>query len=346
MTLSPGLTIAAGDISTAFPGSITLAQIRDLLNFSLVEDTAKPQRFLGIDYTPDLNLYVDDEQYNNADHIAGMTAGYAFSKLVLGLDQDFRREAVKSSIVGSLVTIRDYQTHLRTRYEFNETTSVEVNGTYQNFSYEDSGLQGYQEFRNDDWLNRRMGDKLTLGVGAAFGFLFPSESDDQTYQQLLGRAVYRLSGKISLSAAVGAELREYEADHDDTVHPTFDVRGIYQPWASTTFTIEGLRREQPSPFGEANYTTYGVYLGARQLLFNRLYAGLNVGYNNVEYTTLAPGAGSEHTDNFYFARLRFDYALNPHWMASVFYTFTENRANPSAFSYDNNIVGGHLAWQF
>jgi hypothetical protein len=48
---------------------------------------------------------------------------------------------------------------------------------------------------------------LSLGVGLAFGFVFPNGNANQTYEQLLARAVYRLSGKLYFSSSVGVELR-------------------------------------------------------------------------------------------------------------------------------------------
>jgi len=346
LTFSPGLTIVGGDVATAFPGSVSLGQLRNLLDNSLLDDASKPQRFIGIDYTPALNLFVDHNHYNNVDEFAGLIAGYTFARLTIGVDQDFKNEAEKNNLVGDRVTIWSYDTHLRSRYEFTDRTSVEMNGNYLKFEYDDQVFQGYQEFRNDDWLNRNFNDKLSAGLGAAFGYVIPEGNSSQTYQQALGRAVYKISGKINLIAKGGVELREYGQGQTDTVHPAFDVLGLYQPWETTTFSLKAYGREEPSPSAGADYTTYGASAGARQLLFNCLYADVNAGYNDVNFISTGPSGGAGRTDNFYFARLRFDYQLNAHWTASLFYTHNQNTSTTSEFSYANNIVGARLYWQF
>lgn len=345
-TLSPGLTVVAGDVTACLPGPVTLSQIRGFLNYSLVEDSSKPQRFLGVDYTPAVNLFTDHSQYNNVDHIAGLSAGYAFSRLALGLDQDFSRLAVKDNEVGNRVTEMAYDTRLRSRYELTDRSSIEVNGRYYRFEYEDPAFQGYQEFRNDDWFNRDMGARLGLGLGLAFGFVYPESAANQTYQQLLVRGVYRLSGKIDCRASLGVEYREYDADTANTVDPVFSVSVVYQPLPGTTVTLEGHRRDEPSPTGFYNYQTLGFSAGVRQLLLGRLYAGLTGSYDNVGYNPLQAGTSNNRTDNSFLVRATLDYELNTHWMTTLFYIHRQDDSNIPSYTYANNMIGARVSWQF
>jgi hypothetical protein len=346
LTLSPGLTVVGGDVATAFPSAVTMEQLRSLRKSSLMDDSSKSQRFFGIDYTANLNLFVDHPHFNNVDHFAGLIASYAFSRLTIGLDQDFKREAEKNNLVGERVTIREYDTDIRNRYEFTDRTFMEINGHYLRFEYEDGAFRGYNEFRNDDWLIRNFNEKLSVGLGAAFGVVFPDANPRQTYQQALGRVAYKLSGKINLIAEAGAEVREYNRQHAETFHPAFNVMGIYQPWSTTTLSLSANEREEPAPSAFANYTTYGFNAGVRQLLFNRLYAGVNAGYNDVNFISRGSGGGTARTDGFYFARVGFDYELNPHWTTSLFYTHNQNNSTSPEFSYNENVIGARIGWQF
>jgi hypothetical protein len=345
-TVSPGLTVVAGDVTACLPGPITLNQIRGLLNYSLVQDSSKPQRFLGIDYTPAVNFFTDHSQYNNVDQTAGLSAGYAFSRLALGLDQDYSRLAVKDNEIGDRVTVSTYDTKLRTRYELTDRSSIEVNGRYYRLEYADPAYQGYQEFRNDDWFNREVGAKLALGLGLAFGFVSPDGAANQTYQQLLVRGVYRLTGKIELNSFLGVECREYDAGSGNTVDPVFSLSVIYQARPTTTITLEAHRRDEPSPTGDYNYQTLGFSAGVRQLLLGRLSAVLVGGYDNVGYNLLTSGVSNNRSDNYFLVQATLDYELNAHWMTTLFYVHRQDDSNIPTYTYANNMVGARVSWRF
>jgi len=345
-TLSPGLTVVAGDVTACLPGPVTLGQIRGLLNYSLVEDSSKPQRFLGVDYTPGVNCFTDHSQYNNVDHIAGLSAGYAFSRLALGLDQDFSRVDVKDNEVGNRVTESIYDTRLRSRYELTDRSSMEINGRYYRLDYEDAAYQGYQEVRNEDWFNREVGAKLELGLGLALGFVYPEGAATQTYQQLLARGIYRLTGKINVTSSLGVEYREYNAAVANTADPVFSVSVIYQPRSTTTVTLEAHRRDQPSPTGYYNYQTLGLSAGVRQVVLGRWYAGLTGGYDNVGYNLLQAGTSNNRADNDFFVEASLDYELNARWMGSLFYIHREDNSNISNYTYSDNMVGARASWRF
>lgn len=345
LTLTPGLTLVAGDVSTYLPGPVTLDQVRWLLSYSPEEDSNKPQRFVGVDYTPALNYFADHDHFNNVDHTAALSMGYAFSRLSLGLDQDFTRLAEKDSDVGDRITLSTYETRLRSRYDINERTSVEVNGRYFQNGYQDSRFHPYQEVRNEDWLNRQVGTWLKLSVGAAFGFVYPEISPSQTYQQALLRGLYLVTGKLELRPSVGVEFREYGARGSDTVDPVFSLAAVYRPLETTTVTLEAHRRDQPSVDGNYNYQTLGFSTGIRQRVMERFYPGLTLGYDNADYVVLKPGV-DPRSNNFFSARVSLDYQPNPHWTAGLFYVYRRVDANISQYTYANNMVGAQISWQF
>jgi len=345
-SLTPGLMLATGDVSQSLPGPVTLEQLRNLLYYSLADEATKPRRFLGVDYTPSINFYTEHNDLNNVDQLARLSAGYNFSRLTIGLDFDFTRAQVKDNSVGNLVTIAQYDARLRTRYDFTDVTSLEVDGEYFRFNYADPRFQGYQDFRNEDWLNRQFGEKLSAGLGAAFGYLEPENSPEQTYEQALVRAVYRLTGKSYLSASAGVEVRQFRTGAPDAVTPVFRVAGIYQPWVNTTFTLEAYRLQDPAPFNNLNYIELGAGAGVRQLLLNRWYAGLTAGYDNVQYNQIQQTQATVRTDNYWFAQLNLDYEFNPHWTATLFYTFSSDDSDVPTFSYYNDLVGARITWRY
>jgi hypothetical protein len=345
-TFSPGLTVVAGDVSTYLPGSLTLAQVRDLLDYSLVDDSAKPRRFVGVDYTPSMNVFTEHSVNNNVDQRAGFSAGYAFSRLALGLDQDYSRVAEKDNQVGTRVTQVLYETRLRTRYEITDRSNLEVNGKYDLLEYDPPTYQGFQEFRNENWFNRQVGGKADAGLGLVLGFAFPDAQANQTYQQLLLRGVYRLTGKLDLRLSAGAEYRQYQSGRSDTLDPVVSVAGIYQASENTTFTLDVHRLDSPSPFGDYNYVTLGVYAGVQQKVAGRWSVGLAGGYDHIDYVSLQSGASNNRSDGYFSLQANVDYEMNRHLKARLFYNRRQDDSSLQTFSYANNMVGLQVAWRF
>ncbi len=345
-TISPGLSLVAGDVSTYLPGSATLAQVRNLLDYSLVEDSERPQRFVGVDYTPSVNVFTEHSVYNNADHRAGLSAGYAFSRLAVGLDQDFSRVAEKDNEIGTRLIRELYETKVRSRYEFTDRTSLEINGKYTLLEYAQAAYQGFQEFRNEDWFNRQVGAKANAGLGVAFGFVYPDVDANQTYQQALLRGIYRLTGKMDLRLTVGAEYRQYDSDRSDTINPVFTVAGIYQLSGRTTITLDGHRLDSPSPTGDYNYVTVGVYAGVEQQVFGGWSVGLSGGYDSIDYVQLQTGASNNRSDGYFSLQANVDYDMNRHLKARLFYIRRQDDSTIETFTYANNMVGIQVAWRF
>jgi hypothetical protein len=344
--LAPGLTLIKGDVSTYLPGSVTLVQLRDLLDYSLVDDSARPQRFIGIDYTPSVNVFTEHGENNNVDQFAGLSAGYAFSRLAVGLDQDYSHVDEKNNEAGTRLTRDLYETRLRNRYELTDRTSLEVNGKYSLLDYPDPRYQGFQEVRNENWFNRQVGAKVNAGFGLAFGFVFPQVQSDQTYEQAAVRGVYRLSGKMDLRLTAGAEYRQYGSERSDTVSPVFSLAAIYQLSEKTIFTLDGHRMDYPSPFGDYNYQTLGVYGGVRQELVGGWSVSLSGGYDSIEYVYLLSGPNIGRSDGYFSLRASVDYEMHRRMKASIFYIRRQDDSTMHQYSYVDNMTGIQIGWRY
>ncbi|HLP78568.1 MAG TPA: surface lipoprotein assembly modifier [Candidatus Paceibacterota bacterium] len=345
-TLSPGLTLAAGDVSLYLPGSVRLSQIRNLLNYSLLDDDARPQRYVGFDYSPSVNLFARHDRFNNVDHTVGLSAGYTFSRLITGLDVDYTRIAVKDSGIGDRVTREMTAAKWRNRYEWTDRSAIAMNCEYSRLRYVNGTYQGYDEFRNEDWFDRKMGARLEVGLGGAFGFVYPERSPDQTYQQAFVRGLYRLTGKLNVRARVGAEWREYGGGSEDTLDPSFDLAAIYQPQHSTTFTLAGHQRTAPSFGVDYNYQIFGVTAGVAQQLTGALDGELIVNYEHIDYVQLTAGADEDRKDDYIALQARLGYEFNTHLKAMLFYNWTEDASNLTRYSYDNNVGGLQISWRY
>jgi len=345
-TILPGLTAAAGDLSLYLSGPATLDEIRGLLNYSLLDDSSRPQRFLGVDYSPALNFFTHNSEYNGVDQIAGLSAGYTFSRLAIGLDQDYFSGNVKNNGVGDLVDQSTFGTRLRLRYGLTDRSDVEINGQYHALTYKDDRYEGYQEFRNEAWYNRTLGARLQVGLGAVFGFVSPEASPNQTYEQALLQGLYVVSGKLDVRGSIGIEFRQFDSDQAGNISPVLSLSATYQPRVSTEFSVEAHRREEPSFTGDENYVTLGFSATARQLLLGRLTAALSAGYDNVDYVPLNSGIGNDRSDNYYLIRASLNYEVNRHLATTLFWLYRQDASNVDRYSYTDNMVGVRVNWYY
>jgi hypothetical protein len=344
--IAPGLMFALGDISSSLTSPVSIDKLRGLLYYSLADDESRPQRFLGLDYTAAVNLYTEHSVYNNVDESVRLSGGYTFSRTAVDLDFDFNYGQVKDNGVGNLVTIANYDARLHTRYDLSQMTSLELNAGYLQLDYIDPEFQGFQDFHGDFWLDRQFDQKLSAALGVGLGYLQPEDDPGQTYQQALIRGVYGLTGKSYFSASAGFEVRQFGTSAPNAVRPVFSVTGVFQPWVNTTITLEGHRREDTAPFQGENFIQLGASVNARQLLFNRFYAALGGGYDNIAYTDIETDNALLRTDNYWFLIATFDYEFNNHLTATLFYTFRTDNSTDTSVSYDNNIVGVRVGWKF
>jgi hypothetical protein len=346
-TFSPGLTLAGGGVGAYLPGSVTVEQLRNLLYYSLVEDVTRPGRFFAVDYTPSFNFYTDHTEYDNVGQSVKLSDGYSFSRLALGLDFDYTREASKNNYVGNLTEDSIYDARFRSRYDLTDRTSLEVNGRYYRLDYDDPLYQGYQEMSNENWLNRTFADRLSLGVGLVVGRDLPQQSADQTFERGLVRAVYRLSGKLYFSSSLGVEFRQYDSGESGNLNPVLGITGTYQLREGTTLSLEGHSLQEPSPYGGYNDTRWGGGAGVRQRLFSRVYAEASAGYDNIRYNFYGTQGqpSSSRSDNYFYGRLTFEYEFNRHVVGSLFYTYYRDNSSYVAYSYDDTVLGLKVLWR-
>jgi len=345
-TLAPGLTVTAGDIAAYVPGWVSLDQLRELARYSLIDESTMPQRFLGLDYSPGFNLFTENPHLDYVDQVEGFSAGYAFSKLALGLDQDFTWMDEKANEVGDLVTVSRLDTRLRSRYELNDESSLEINARYDRLRYPNEVYQGYDEVRNEDWYNRLIGARLEAGIGAAFGFVYPQYSPNEHYEQGLARGIYSLTGKLDLRASVGVEVRQYDSGASATTDPVFSIGADYYLRASTTLSLEAHRRQQPSYEGEYNYQTTGFNIGVRQQFSAGLSTTVSGGYDYDEYLRLGSGPSNNRADDAFWVRVSLDYEFNRHLTATLFYTMRQDDSSLNQYSYTDNMVGVRAMWRY
>jgi len=342
--LSPGCSVMAGDPGVEVPPTATFQDLRLLPRQPYASLQAAPAKMLLLNYAPNLRLYTSHDQYSGADESAFFTGVYAFSRLTLGLDQDYLKQLSAINDVGSLVNAQNLNTHFTAKYDLTDRTSLEANGDYLNTSYAAPSLIGSREWANQDWLNRQLFSKVTASLGFRFEYWDVDRNPSQTAEQVLARAIYWLAEKLQFTASVGPEWRQFSGGAPATVDPVFSLAAAYRPLDSTTLTVEGHRRPLASAaYGDQNYTESGFSFTLQQRVLSRWFPGVSVGYYQVQYSATTSGVAARRSDAYFNVGANLDCRLSDRWKIGLFYRYRSDSSN-LAYAYYDNQVGLQATW--
>ena len=182
-------------------------------------------------------------------------------------------------------------------------------------------------------------DKIKLGVGLGVGHLEADGGLEETYEQLLARLEYQVTGKVSVIAEAGVDVRERGSYAGDEATPIFALQGRWTPYDGTTLTFEGYRRVNASESitGE-DFTESDVQFELRQRFLRHYYALADAGYQHSDYEDVTASTLPARADNYYFFRLGADYEAAKYFDVGLFYQREQNDSTRSSYSYASNRV--------
>jgi hypothetical protein len=312
----------------------------------IVRDQAEwPGGAFILDYGPRFNWFSTYDQNDSIDEFLNANLLWPMSKLILGARQQYQLENTTLIEAGQRTEQEIIATDLSSAYQFGEKTSAELNLHRTSTSYESPQFLGYTDWKADGWINYQLLPRLNTGAGAVFGFLDVQDQRSQTYEQFLARARYQFGERLSADLSVGGQVRQYESGRDQTVEPVFSLTGHYRPTETTAFSLSGYRREQAAVFLGANYLATGVSLSARQQILDQLFLRLGLDYYNFDYVANAETTVGGRTDNYFIARLGFEYRFSHQLIANAFYQFRTLDSNEYD-GFNNNQVGVQLIFAY
>ena len=273
------------------------------------------------------------------------------------LDQDglfdamYRRERFSGEFVSRFQSLHDptsdtaererrylYGEELNFQYRYGDKTTLAARFDYDRIDAAegDSNHQYAAELSAD----YQVFDKVKLGVGVAVGRLDADGGLEETYEQLLARLEYQLTGKVSLVSQVGVDIRERGSYAGDAVTPVFSLQGRWTPYDGTTLTLGGTRHVNASEsIAGEDFTESTVQFDLRQRFYRRFFLLGGAGYTHSDYENVTRIAFQPaRTDDYYFVRLGADYEAAKYVDVGLFYQRTQNDSTQSSYSYASNRV--------
>lgn len=327
---------------------------RDLLGLSPLAYITTPSEnwpgsILTLDYGPRFNWYTHASNNDSVDQFATFNTLFPFARLILGVKQSYAHQSIQVIEAGQRSLQTSYNTALTSGYQISSRSSVQVNLRRDSYSYSASSLNGYADYHNDNWFGYQFSDRLNLGGGVTAGYVNVQDQSSQTYQQILGRALYQLAEKVAIDGSVGVEFRQYSAGASGTVEPVFSFTGSYTPRPATSFRLNAHRQAQASVSYGANYIMTGFNLGASKRFLDRYSVDLSGGFDNYDYYSVQGASQSvagQSNNNYWWARLGFGVRFNPFLSVSAFYRYSQQAYQTSSNGFTDNQVGLSATYGF
>lgn len=299
--------------------------------------------FFLLDYTPSFVVFLDNDSENSFDQDARFEARWQLQKLSLSAQAAFVSKNETNNELGTRLQHTGISAGLSARYQFTERTSAELGGFFQSDDYEEGS--GNTEYRAEGYLNYELTPLIDLGAGVAFGIVDVENAARQSFERLLARGSYELTGKITAHAQAGVEFRQYDGAGDEQTNPIFEVDFTYEPAELTRIGIGAYRRVIPSiTEPEDSVDATGIYLSFGRTLRTGLRLVAELGYEHSEYEDT--GEESARSDDYFFGRLGLIYNFATWGSAGLAYEYRNNDSSRSASGYTNNRVAVEFSFTF
>lgn len=346
--VSPGISAVAGDPTTGF------------------------SKLFSVAYDASVLTFLRHNEFNAVDHVAKISGLLPFAKLTLGASAGFQRLSTPQIDLGIRVQRTLYTAAATSRYEISPKTSAEVNGGYNRTDYSDRRLIGSEEWFNQNWINNQVSSKINLGLGLGAGYLTQDRGPTQTYERVLLRAIYVLTGKLDLTASAGVELRQYQSFDNlvglvsgfptnttititnitekaaSRISPIFDIGANYRPREGTAIRIELFRRDQNSPtVAGYNYIRTGVSISVQQRFWERFSASFGGTFENSSYHAELRNQNLDREDYYYALSAGLNALITQRWVAGLMVQRRSSDSNErDGTIFDNNQVALQTSYSF
>ena len=330
--------------------------------------------YIRLDYAPEIDIYIDHDEFNDVQHLIRLEGQYNFGRLTLNLTQDVQilTGTDTNSVIGNGTAIsianvdvagrtdvNVYRTHLGAAYFLTDKTFLSSDAEYAIYDY-DSSLISSERFIGHLYFNYIPTGKLVLGIGGGGGIEWGDPpTPDQPFGSVNARITYQATGKLSLYAMGGVEFRDFEDENTSRggtyTTGVYELGATFQPFDGTLITLRGNRRNAVSAvLPGQDFTLSNIIAGIRQRLFQRFFIGVTGGYEHDNYFSSLNGVNATRDDDYWLIEPSLDVVIFNHpsptfpfgASVGVYYLHRENASSINTFDFVDNQVGIRAAFVF
>jgi hypothetical protein len=315
-----------------------ITHITPSIDYMLGDQTSPHMNYLNLYFAPSIYLYDNRSQYNRTDYNGDIYYQYTWTRLQLGLEQNYQHLTDASLDEGTLVSRNIYTTKAIADYLYNDDLTLYATGTQQISNYPTLDLT---EYDLDTFALYQVAPKLQVGAGPRFAWLDISGAPNETHQDLLARLRYVPDSKFVVSFEGGAEYLQYQGSTPSRILPIFDMNVTYVPFLDTTLFVAASKSTNNSfDLNGDTIDTTQIQAGASQVFLRNFKATLTGGYNNSEYQGNQGDSqnGQHREDDYFFGKGALEWAPNQWLQVEASYQYSNNDSTFNQFGFTDNQV--------
>lgn len=285
-------------------------------------------------------VFAEESDENNVDHDFQAGGQKRWGKLAVALEGRYRRLSGATPDLGDRVQRDQLAGKVTATYDLSGRTFVEGSAGVDAVRYQQSNLADYEEWLADGYVGYELSGRTKVAAGGAVGRLNVSGTEGQNFQRAMVKVTRASTGALGLTAKAGAEFRQTETGNNVT--PVFNLTADWEPVEDSTKVSASAFRETVASGALAgeNYIRTGAALRLAQRFGDRFSAGLEAGYEQLQYSeTASAGTASGRSDDYFYAKPSLKYEFASKRRAQVFYNFREDDSSVEDFSFSANQWG-------
>jgi hypothetical protein len=316
-----------------------VSHIAPSLSYVMGDPDATDANYLSLFYQPTFLIYADHSGANAVEENVNAQYAYTFTRLRLGLQQQYQRLADATVDADDIVKRSVYTTTATADYDWDDRLSFHLIGNQTVTDYDDAFRPDTNEWTVNAFFLYDVTPKLKLGFGPEVGFLDEEFAPNQVYEQLLAHLIFQATGKISLSLTLGGEDRQYQYGQGDQLTPVFDLRGDYQASDATSFYLDGhAETYSSSTLAGQNYQDVAIQGGVRQRFLQKFFVTVSGGYDHSVYRNLTSFASNqpERIDDYFFGKADVSWVPNNWLTVSGSYQYSTDDSSQVFARFNDN----------
>ena len=292
----------------------------------------------SVDYTPSFKIYSSPAYRDTVDQAVSLNGSAAWSGWSFTLAYGFRSSSDPLVETASQTAQDTHNLNLGAQRSLGEKTSLEL-GFDQALRFTEDYTDSLS-WSTTDWLDQVLNRHLSVAVGLSAGYDQMDPGTDMTSERLLGRVRGTVGDKLSYSLSGGVEWRQFlDTGAPAKLSPTVEGSLVYRVFQTTEVTAEVGHDISTSYYADqyTESTRFGV--GLRQRLLRRIYFGVSGDYSLTTYLTPGAGSVSQREDDRFSVQVSLSTMLVKRLALSVFYRYSDDQSDQSAYSFSSNQLG-------
>ena len=292
------------------------------------------------------SVFTDHGEENSVDYSLRFDAQKRLGKLAIGVDGKYQRLSGATVELSDRVDRDEAGARVRLLYDLSGRTNIEASAGWNTVSYRERALEDYDEWVAETFVGYQVTGRTRIAGGGAVGSMDVEGRERQDFTRALIKVTTEASGKLTLDAKGGMEWRDTAAGSQTT--PVFNVLAEYRPTGRTSIGGSVFREVTASGSVEGeNVTRTGASIRVQQKLGRSLTAGVEAGYEQLQYDATEGGtADSGREDAYFFVRPSLRYELREGRRFELYYSHREDNSSVNLYDFDADQIGLAFACDF